>query len=107
MVCIERLFAGGGNHSEGAGVVGVGARLELLRSRIARADVEGLRLGSGETANSISDDLKDEHAEIPWSQITATRNRLIHGYFDVDLNVVWRIASEDVPTLVDHLQAII
>ncbi len=36
----------------------------------------------------------------------ATRNRLIHGYFDIDLNVVWRIVREDVPVLVNHLRAI-
>jgi len=36
----------------------------------------------------------------------ATRNRLIHGYFDVDLNVVWQIVREDVPILVTQLRAI-
>ena len=61
---------------------------------------------AGAAANSLSDELKEQHPEIPWSQITATRNRLIHGYFDVDLNVVWRIVSEDVPILVNHLRAI-
>ena len=40
-------------------------------------------------------------------QITATRNRLIHGYFDVDLNVVWKIVTEDVPVLAQSLQALI
>ncbi len=61
---------------------------------------------AGEAANGLSDELKEEHAEIPWSQITATRNRLIHGYFDVDLNVVWQIVREDVPILVTQLRAI-
>jgi uncharacterized protein with HEPN domain len=62
---------------------------------------------AGEAASSLSDELREEHAEIPWSQITATRNRLIHGYFDVDLNVVWRIVREDVPILVTQLRAIL
>lgn len=61
----------------------------------------------GEAANSLSDEIKERHADIPWSQITATRNRLIHGYFDVDLNVVWRIVCEDVPALVAQLRSII
>lgn len=59
----------------------------------------------GEAANSLSDDLKENHREIPWPQITATRNRLIHGYFDVDLDVVWKIVTTDIPALVQHLQA--
>ena len=43
---------------------------------------------------------------MPWSQIAATRTRLIHGYFDVDMKVVWRIVEEDIPVLISHLQAI-
>jgi len=62
---------------------------------------------AGEAASSLSEAFKNEHQEIPWSQITATRNRLIHGYFDVDLNVVWKIVSEDVPALAQHLQTLI
>jgi uncharacterized protein with HEPN domain len=62
---------------------------------------------AGEAANGISDPVKDKHPEIPWNQITATRNRLIHGYFDIDLDVVWKIVSEDIPPLVRSLQAII
>jgi len=62
---------------------------------------------AGEAANGLSDELKEEHTEIPWSQITATRNRLINGYFDVDLNVVWQIVRKDVPILVTQLRAIL
>jgi len=62
---------------------------------------------AGEAANGLSDEMKEGHPEIPWSQITATRNRLIHGYFDVDLNVVWKIIVEDIPALLDRLRAII
>ena len=62
---------------------------------------------AGEGTNGLSDALKEGHQEIPWSQITATRNRLIHGYFDIDLNVVWQIVVEDIPVLVERLRAII
>jgi uncharacterized protein with HEPN domain len=61
---------------------------------------------AGEAVSGLSEGLKEDHPEIPWSQITATRNRLIHGYFDIDLGVIWKIVTEDVPALVDHLQAI-
>lgn len=62
---------------------------------------------AGEAANSVSDEFKEVHDEIPWREITSTRNRLIHGYFDVDLDVVWKIATEDVPILVQNLRATI
>lgn len=62
---------------------------------------------AGEAANGFSDEFKDAHSEIPWSQIVATRNRLIHGYFDIDLNVVWVIVTQDVPTLVQSLRGIL
>jgi len=61
----------------------------------------------GEAGNDLSDDFKEQHPEIPWSQITATRNRLIHGYFDVDLDIVWKIVSQDVPTLAQRLQTFV
>jgi uncharacterized protein with HEPN domain len=61
----------------------------------------------GEAANGVSDEFKEDHPEIPWRQVTSTRNRLIHGYFDVDLAVVWKIASEDVPVLATSLRAIL
>jgi uncharacterized protein with HEPN domain len=53
----------------------------------------------GEAAGRVSEKFKSRYAQIPWSAIIATRNRLIHGYFDIDLDVVWKTVSEDLPTL--------
>lgn len=61
---------------------------------------------TGEAANGISDEFQEDHPEISWGRITATRNRLIHGYFDIDLEIVWKIVTENVPPLCRHLQAI-
>jgi uncharacterized protein with HEPN domain len=61
----------------------------------------------GEAANNVSNDFQEKFPEIPWRQIGATRNRLIHGYFDVDLDVVWEIVSVDLPNLVPQLEKII
>lgn len=62
---------------------------------------------AGEAASGLSEELKDKHPEIPWSQITATRNRLIHGYFDVDVKIVWKIVTEDIPALAQALRTLI
>ncbi|MBN1796342.1 MAG: DUF86 domain-containing protein [Sedimentisphaerales bacterium] len=61
----------------------------------------------GEAANNVSDEFQEEHHQIPWRLIGATRNRLIHGYFDVDLDVVWEIVRSDLPMLVSQLKTIL
>jgi uncharacterized protein with HEPN domain len=47
----------------------------------------------------LSDALKVRHTEIPWRSITEFRNRLAHGYLDVDPVRVWEVISEDLPIL--------
>ncbi len=61
----------------------------------------------GEAATQVSEDTRKLHPQIPWANITATRNRLIHGYFDVDLDIVWEIVSADLPALINVLQGIL
>jgi uncharacterized protein with HEPN domain len=58
----------------------------------------------GEAAKSVSEQCQQEYSEIPWRQIAGTRDRLIHGYFDVDLDIVWKIVSCDLPTLMQQLE---
>ncbi|WP_242333289.1 DUF86 domain-containing protein [Anaeromyxobacter sp. SG66] len=58
----------------------------------------------GEAAARVSPAMQASHPEIPWAQIIATRNRLIHAYFDVDLQVVWDTVTDDLPQLVRLLE---
>jgi len=53
----------------------------------------------GEAAARVSEAFKREHPGVPWAALIATRNRLIHGYFDVDLDIVWNTAHKDLPLL--------
>ncbi len=57
----------------------------------------------GEAAGRVPREYRSAHTEIPWQEIIGLRNRLIHGYDQVDFDVLWRIVSEDVPTLVAAL----
>jgi len=59
----------------------------------------------GEAASKVSENCRQEHPEIPWREIVTMRNRLIHGYFDINLDVVWKTATEELPTLIRRLQA--
>jgi uncharacterized protein with HEPN domain len=61
----------------------------------------------GEASKSISDDMKNKYPAIPWKQIAGTRDRLTHGYFDVDLNIIWKIVVSDLPPLIEGLEAIL
>ena len=61
----------------------------------------------GEASRNVSEDTKSRYPQVPWRQLTSTRNRLIHGYFDVDLNILWAIIEDDLPKLVQQLDEIL
>lgn len=61
----------------------------------------------GEAANRTSDDFRAKHASIPWRDIIAMRNRVIHGYDSVDLKVVWDVIHFDLPPLIEQLKWIV
>jgi len=56
----------------------------------------------GEAAVRVSGDLQQRCPEIPWSHIIGMRNRLVHAYFDVDYEQVWKALTEDLPPLIAH-----
>jgi len=61
----------------------------------------------GEAASRVPEDARLRHARIPWREIVALRNRLIHGYDSVDFDVMWQIISHDLPPLVATLEKIV
>jgi uncharacterized protein with HEPN domain len=61
----------------------------------------------GEAASKISDETKLNYSDIPWKDIVGMRNRLIHGYFDVDVQLVWNTTRINLPPLVSSLEAIL
>ena len=61
----------------------------------------------GEAANSISTAFKKKHPEIPWKQMIAMRNRLIHAYFDIDRDIVWVTAKDYLPPLIQQLEQLL
>lgn len=61
----------------------------------------------GEAANQLSDPLKQEHPHIKWRSAISTRNRLSHGYFDIDASVIWSTATQDVPEFAEQVRSVI
>jgi len=61
----------------------------------------------GEASANLTDALKEEQAEIPWAQIVAMRNILVHDYFGVSFGEVWAVIERDLPDLKRKIQAIL
>lgn len=58
----------------------------------------------GEAAGKVETATQERYPNIPWRLITSARHRLIHGYDDVDLDIVWSIITKDLPELVQQLE---
>jgi len=61
----------------------------------------------GEAASKVTDETKKRFPEIPWTNMIAMRNRLIHAYFDIDLDVLWGTIVDDLPPFIENLEKII
>jgi uncharacterized protein with HEPN domain len=61
----------------------------------------------GEAARGLTEELRQAHPEVPWRQLVAMRNVLVHGYFDVDVDLVWSVAQNDLPKLGTQVRAIV
>jgi uncharacterized protein with HEPN domain len=53
----------------------------------------------GEAARALPEDVRALAPEIPWHKIVGMRNVLVHGYFDIDTDIVWDAATRDLPAL--------
>ena len=53
----------------------------------------------GEAVKNISGAFRKQHPAVPWSEIAKTRDKLIHGYFEVNLERVWTVVKRDLPQL--------
>ena len=61
----------------------------------------------GELANSLSNEVNSEYNKIPWRQIIGMRNRIVHGYDNVDYEVIWNTAKESILELKSYCEEII
>lgn len=60
----------------------------------------------GEAASKVTKNGREELPQIPWPNIISMRNRLIHAYYDIDLDILWKTVIEDLPPLIAELEKI-
>jgi len=61
----------------------------------------------GKAANRVPGEFQDDHTEVPWMEIIGMRNRLIHGYDEVDFDFLWKVVRNDLPDLIKKLNKIL
>lgn len=82
------------------------SRQDLETDRMLNLSLVRLLEIVGEAARGLSPEFRDAHPETPWKKIAGMRDRLIHGYFDVNLDIVWQTVTQEVPMLIAQLEAI-
>ena len=61
----------------------------------------------GEATKNLSDRLKNTYPHVPWRDIASLRDRLIHGYFNINQQITWDIVTQDVPALKREIEKIL
>ena len=59
-----------------------------------------------ENAKKLSDEYKENHSEIPWYALYGMRNRIVHDYGNVDLNIIYQTLTEDIPELLELMSCL-
>lgn len=92
---------------EAVDLVGGRNRADLDTDRVMCLALVRLLEIIGEAGGRVSSEFRETHPEIPWAEIVGLRNRLIHGYGSVDIDILWEILRADLPPLIEGLKRIV
>mgnify|MGYP001588997624 CR=1 FL=1 len=82
-------------------------RSDLDHERLLTLGLTRLLEVIGEASRRVSPRGREGHPEIPWLDIGDMRNRLAHGYEDIDLDIIWQVLTNELPPLIRQLEAIL
>ena len=80
---------------------------EFLNSEDMQELVAFNLINIGENAGKISDELKLSNSTIPWRQISALRNIIVHDYINIQQNIIWNTVKNDIPKLEEEINSLI
>lgn len=83
------------------------SREDLVRSRLLQLGLVRLVEIIGEAAARVQKETRLRYPGIPWEDVVGMRNRLIHGYDAVDLEILWDTVMDDLPKLIEVLKRIL
>lgn len=61
----------------------------------------------GEASNSVSDEFQEKHSSLPWMQMRAIRNKIVHDYRGINLHVIWETVVNDLPALKNQVRKLL
>jgi uncharacterized protein with HEPN domain len=61
----------------------------------------------GEAAGQLSEEAQASFPNIPWQKMTGMRNRLVHAYFEINLDILWKTVIEGLPPIIEELQTVL
>ena len=82
-------------------------RSDLDNDRLLNLALTRLLEIIGDAANRVPDSVQVKYPKLPWLQMIGLRNRLIHGYDNVDFDILWAIVTQDLPGLIAQLEIIL
>ncbi len=80
---------------------------DLLNDRLFRAACERFIEVVGEAARNMPKESRPKYPGIPWGDIIATRNVLVHGYLRIDLQIIWTVLQRNLPDLIPILESML
>ena len=92
---------------EAVGMIEGKKRADLHEERMLELSLVRLIEVIGEAAARVTSKGRERYGSMPWSQIVGMRNRLVHGYDQVDLDVLWDTIEYDLPPLIAELENIV
>jgi uncharacterized protein with HEPN domain len=96
------------DHAREAAEVARGrSRTDLDTDRLLQLALTRLVEIVGEAASRVPGELQGRHAGLPWREAIGARNRLIHGYDFVDLDILWKIVATDLPQLISQIEQVL
>lgn len=93
--------------TEAVEMAGGRSRADLDSDRQLNLSLTRLVEVVGEAARRVSAGRRGAHPEVPWREIVGTRDRLVHGYDEVDFDVLWKIVRDELPVLVERLKVML